>query len=85
MRKIILNEIEEKIYEFTKFVNEKLLKWNAKIVIIDKIKNSISKNELKIIFNYLKIIKIFLETYVKLNNKIHNNLLCLYYKCLFAC
>ena len=84
LRKIILNEIEKKIYEFTKSVNERFSKWNAKTVIIDKVKNSTLKNELRIIFDYLKIIKIFLETYVELSNKVHDNLSYLYHKCLFA-
>ena len=74
LRKIVLNELKEEIYELTESVNEKLFQWNVKIVIMNKIKNSKSKNEFRIIFNYLRIIKNLFKIYVKLNNKVYNNL-----------
>lgn len=50
---------------------------------IDKIEDSKFINKLKITFDYFRIIKLFFETHLKLNLKIHDHLSNFKYKCLF--
>lgn len=52
-------------------------------MIIDKIKNSKSKNESRIIFNYFRIYEDLLDTHVKFSFKMHNYLFNLNHNCLF--
>lgn len=72
--KIIQNDIDEEIYELIKLANEHSFHWNARAVIVDKVTNSTLKNESRIIFNYFRVTKDLLNTFMKLSSKVHDNL-----------
>ena len=74
LRKIISDDIAKKIYESIIFVNERLFLWNARSVIVDKVKNFTSENELRVTFDYNKVSEILSEAYIKLFSKVHSNL-----------
>lgn len=82
LRKIIQNDIKENIYELTELINERLFRWNVKAVIVDKVANFTLKNELRITFNYFRVTKNLLDTFMKLSSKIHNNLTDSKHECL---
>ena len=44
-------------------------------MIINKVKNSKSKNEFKVTFNYFRMIEKFFDNHLKLSSKIHDHLL----------
>ena len=72
IQKIIQNDIDEEIYEYTQSVNDRLFSWNARAVIIDKIENSTSENESRITFDYFRVKEVMSGIYMKLSSKVHD-------------
>ena len=72
IQKIIQNDIDDDIYEYTQSANERLSSWNARAVVVNKIENFTSENESKITFDYFRIKEIMLDAYMKLSSKVHD-------------
>ena len=66
--------LKDDVYELTKSINERLNEWNVKVVMIDKVENSTSENESRIIFDYFKMTENLLDCHMKLSSKIHDHL-----------
>ncbi len=74
MKKLIQDEIEKEVYERTNKLIEQLSFWNARAILIDKVKNSTSENESRMIFNYFKIVKKLSSTHMQLMIECHDYL-----------
>ena len=83
-RKLISDELKNGIYEHIDSKNERLFKWNSKAVLIDKIENSFSSNESRLIFDYFCFHENLFEIYVELFFRIHDNLFNSEHECLFS-
>ncbi len=84
MRKIVIDDIKDDVYELVESVNEWLSLWNARAIIVDKVKNSISQNESRITFDYFKIHEKLSDSFLKLSSKVHDNLFDLRHKMFFS-
>jgi len=82
--KIIQEDIEERVYESTKTVNDRLSRWNAWVVIVNKVKNLTSQDKSKVIFDYSRVTKKLSDIYMKLSFKMHDNLTDSWHRCLFS-
>ena len=51
---------------------------------INKINNLTSQDELKMIFDYSRVIELLFDTHLKMSSKIHNHLINFYYNYLFS-
>jgi uncharacterized protein YfkK (UPF0435 family) len=74
MRKLVQNEINERVYERIDRITEQLSSWNVRVVLVDKVKNSISENELRMTFNYFRIVKKRSSTHMQLITECHDYL-----------
>jgi hypothetical protein len=74
MRKLIQNEIERRIYERTNKLTEQLSSWNARAVLVDKVKNSTSENESRMTFDYFRVIEELSDTHMQLMTECHDYL-----------
>ncbi len=84
LRKIIQEDIKERVYEFTETVNDRLSRWNAWAVIVNKVKNLTSQDESRVIFDYSRVTKKLSDIYMKLSFKMHDNLADSRHHCLFS-
>ena len=84
LRKIITNDMKERIYELIESTNNFLSRWNVRIVIMNKIENSTSEHESRVIFDYSRVNEKLSDSHLELFNKIHDNLSNSRHRCLFA-
>ncbi len=84
MRKIVIDEIKDDVYKLAKLANKWLSSWNARAVIIDKVKNSISQDESRVIFDYSRVHEKLSRSFLELSFKIHDNLFDLRHKIFFS-
>jgi hypothetical protein len=83
LRKIITDDMKREVYELTKSANDRLSQWNARVVIVEKMKNSTSENKSRVTFDYFRMIEELSETFMKLSSKVHDNLSDSRHQCLF--
>lgn len=77
-----MNEaIENKIYERTSFLNEKLFPSNVHVVIIDKMKNSKLTDEFRVTFDYSHVNEQLSEIYLQLSSICHDYLFNFKHEC----
>lgn len=81
MKKLMQNNIKSKIYEKTDFLNKQLSSWNVRAVLINKIENSTSENELRMIYDYSKMMKKLSDVHVKLMFEDHDYLFDFKHEC----
>ena len=81
LRKLISDEIRNNVYEKIDFKNEKLFSWNARTILIDKMKNSISENESRMIYDYFHVTEKLLDVYMQLMAKCHDYLFDFKHEC----
>ena len=74
LRKLIQNDINENVYEKTNFIDERLSSWNAKTILIDKIKNFISNNESRMTYDYSRVVKKLSKIHMSLMFECHDYL-----------
>ncbi len=84
MRKIVIDEIKDDVYELIESTNEWLSSWNARAVIVDKMKNSTSQDESRVTFDYSKIHEELSKSFLELSSKVHDNLSDLRHKVFFS-
>ena len=84
LRKIITDGMKNEIYEFIESANGRLSRWNVKIVVMNKIENSTSKNESKVTFDYSRVNEKLSNSHFELSSKVHDNLSDSRHRCLFA-
>ena len=71
------------MYELTESANGRLSLWNARAVMIDKPENPKPENEPRMTFDYSRVHKDLLGTYVELTSKVHDHLFNFNHGCLF--
>jgi hypothetical protein len=74
MRKIVIDDIKDEVYELVESANEWLSLWNARAIIVDKVKNFTSQNESRVTFDYSRIHEELFDSFLKLFFKVHDNL-----------
>ena len=71
-RKLIQNDINKNVYEKTNLIDERFSSWNAKTILIDKIENFTSNDELRMTYDYSRVVKELSEIYISLMFECHD-------------
>lgn len=72
---MVANNIENNIYESTLEANGRLLPWNSKAIIINKVDNLTLADKPRLTFDYLRTTKILPGYNIELLSKVYNYLL----------
>ena len=72
LRKLISDKIRDDVYEKTDFWNDKFFSWNARAVLIDKMKNLISENESRMTYDYFHVIEELSDVHIQLMIECHD-------------
>jgi hypothetical protein len=81
MKKLVQDEIEDEVYERTNRITEQLSSWNARAVLMNKMKNSISNDESRMTFNYSRVIEKLSDIHMQLMSECHDYLSNLRHEC----
>ena len=72
LRKLVDESVKDDIYERTDKLNEKLSSWNARAVLMNKVKNSKLTDESRLTFDYSWIIEMSSEIHLQLASDCHD-------------
>jgi hypothetical protein len=80
-RKLIQQEIDERVYERIDRRDKRLSSRNAQTVLVDKIENSKSNDELRMIFDFSRVVKKLFDIYMSLMSSCHDYFFNSSYEC----
>ena len=84
LRKIIIDDMKNEIYELIESTNDRLSRWNVKAVVVNKVENFTSDDEFRVTFDYSRMNEKLSDSHLELSSKIHDNLSNSRHRCLFA-
>ena len=81
LRKLVDESVKNNIYEQTDQLDEKLLSWNVRVVLMNKVESLKSIDESRLTFDYSRITEIFSEIHLQLVSSCHDYLSNFHHEC----